>query len=428
MRRSVILTRVLSSLVAINGALVLLGWVTQNEWLIKFLPGFAPMVINTAVCFILIGIATYSLTFRQFIFNRTFAIVSLLLVSVLAGLTLCEYLLNINLGIDFKLPPDTMGSPNPYAGRMSVLTSLNFFISSLSLLALTFNKPDKKWLGQYAILLSMLIALLGLTSNIIGAKHYYSHITTMALHTTVGFLVLGVAYFGLQSSEGIVALLFSKSLGGKLTRRILIPLLVLYPILSLIRLWGEKAGFYNAAGGTAFMMVTGLGLFIIITFTAAQTVARLDREKEQYKKFFELSSEMLLISDSDGLLWLASNSFSKNLGYTAGEVMNRNYLSFIHEADLEAVRTRFHRLASGETINAFPLRLITKTGATKHFLWSVTSEAETGNLFIAGYDVTEIKEAEQVRALAEKLSVQNKQLASFAHNCFAQLTVTSGLP
>jgi PAS domain S-box-containing protein len=178
---------------------------------------------------------------------------------------------------------------------------------------------------------------------------------------------------------------------------------------------GEKAGFYNTEGGTVFMMISSLALFTTIILTTAQTINRLDLEKDQYKKFFELSSEMLVIADPDGFIKLASGSFMKVLGYTESETLNNPMISFIYPNDVSIMKTELERLSKGTPLTSFQVRLKTKNGAIRHFLWSCTPDTKTGDLYAAGYDITEIKEAQQVRALAERLSQQNKQLASFAH-------------
>jgi PAS domain S-box-containing protein len=414
MSKSVTLARVCALAVASMGGLVLLGWTIQNNTLIHLVTGLAPMVVNTATSFLFTGLAFFLITYPDQKLLRNIAVGMLMLVSILALLTLLEYTFQINLGIDIAPIKNTAG-PNPYLGRMSVLTSLNFFIVSKCLLADALGWKDKKWVAQYIMLLALFVALLALASILFGAVHYYSDLTTMALHTTLGFLVLCIGYFAFHAKEGIGALILSKSLAGLLIRSILIPLGIIYPILSFVRLSGEKAGFYNAEGGTVFMMVAGLGLFTIIALIAAQMVSRLDREKEQYKKFFELSSEMLVIAGTDGYIKLTSSAFTKILGYSEEEVSVSTFFAFIHPDDHSKAEVELVKLGSGVSISAFPLRLKTKTGLVKHFLWSVTPDKTTGDLFAAGYDITEIKEAEQVRALAEKLSTQNKQLADFAH-------------
>ncbi len=63
----------------------------------------------------------------------------------------------------------------------------------------------------------------------------------------------------------------------------------------------------------------------------------------------------------------------------------------------------------------FQAQMRTKNGDIRHFLWSYSGDQQTGDLYAAGYDITEIKEAQQVRDLAKKLGHQNEQLANFAH-------------
>lgn len=413
MNKSIIIARLISLSVAAMGGVVIVGWFIESDTLIRLAASFAPMVINTAISFLILGLTLFQLTYNTAKF-RPLSIFFLVVVSVLSLLTLLEYFCQSSFGIDLVIGNDSTG-PNPYAGRMSVLSSVDFLIVSLCLLVDAIGLKDRKWIAQYFMLFALFVALLALASIFFGVVHFYSHLTTMALHTAIGFILLCIGYFSFHSKQGIAKLILSKSLAGLLIRSILIPLAIIYPILAFIRLSGEKAGFYNAEGGTVFMMVGGLGLFTLIAIVSAQMVSRLDQEKEQYKKFFELSSEMLVILDTKGHVKLTSDAFTKILGYSLSEISSTNVLSYIHPDDHSSVNLELNKLSQGIPVSAFQLRLRSKTGIIKHFVWSVTPDKKTGDLFAAGYDITAIKEAEQVRALAEKLSIQNKQLASFAH-------------
>jgi PAS domain S-box-containing protein len=414
MHKSIIFIRVVAALVGVNGLSVLTGWAIGNYTLVRLLPTLSPMVPNTALCFFLISVWYFITTLQHTPALKIFRIVSASIVFLIGLLSALEYIFWFDIGIDQMLFDDVL-SGDFLAGRMSLLAALCFTLTAGTALADTFGWDSKKVISQYTILITFFLSLFSITGTFFGAVHLYSYITAMAIHTALSFMLLTTAYLALHHKTGWASLFIADNLAGILLRNILIPLVVLYPILAFVRLQGEQAGFYNSEGGTTFMVVSTLSVVTIIVIFAAQTINKLDREKDQYKKFFELSSEMLVIAGTDGYIKLTSGAFTKILGYSPEEISATRFFSFIHPDDHATAELALEKLSKGVSVSAFQLRLKGKTGIVKHFIWSVTPDKKTGDLFAAGYDITEIKEAEQVRALAEKLSIQNKQLASFAH-------------
>jgi PAS domain S-box-containing protein len=414
MSKAVLLARISAALLIITGSTVLVGWEIDHAILVRLSPGLAPMMPNTAVGFIVYGLALFLLSLKGTTLIRRLIVIIGVFISLLGLITALEYVFNFSIGIDELLYID-YENPQYYPGRMSMLTAISFFLAGVCLLLESSGSINWKSSQQYLMLAVLLVAFFSLTGIIFGAAHFISHITTMALHTTLGFILLAVSRLCLNSRDGWVAIFSSHNLAGLLMRRTLIPLFILYPIVAFVRVLGEDAGYYNTAGGTVFMMVTSLALFIVIIILTAQTVNKLDREKDQYKKFFELSSELLVIANTDGFIKKASSSFTKALHYSESEILSTPLLKFVDPADVTTVEEELAKLAKGIPLVAFQVRLKTKKGETRDFIWSCTPDASTGELFAAGYDITELKEARQVRAMAEKLNVQNKQLASFAH-------------
>ncbi len=180
----------------------------------------------------------------------------------------------------------------------------------------------------------------------------------------------------------------------------MIPVAILYPVVVFLSVLGEKEGLYNTEGGTVFMMVSTLALFTVVVLITAQMISRRDDEKEQFKKFFALSSEVLMIASTDGSIKLVSNAFTKVLGYSSQEGVNHSFYHFIHPEDVGSAKERFDQLRIDSRPGSFQIQMKNKDGNARHFLWSYTGDQKTGHLYAAGYDITEIKEAQQVRALA----------------------------
>src|ERR1041384_2328300 len=84
-------SRTMSLIVVALGCASLAGWALNINAMKTVFPGFPPMVPNTAVGFVLIGIAVWLQTADALpSVVRVFAISCATFVSFLAGLTLCE--------------------------------------------------------------------------------------------------------------------------------------------------------------------------------------------------------------------------------------------------------------------------------------------------------------------------------------------------
>ena len=104
------------------GCFVLLGWIFNVDTMKTLLPELASMKVNTAISFTLLG---FGLLFvRQ---NPALTQILALVILILSLLSLSQYILGWNLGIDELFIKDTANlSPTP--GRMSFITGLLFFV------------------------------------------------------------------------------------------------------------------------------------------------------------------------------------------------------------------------------------------------------------------------------------------------------------
>lgn len=192
------LPRVSAVAVAALGLVVVFGWHTGNAGLIQILPHFVPMQYNTALCFILSGSA-----FLLCLAGRSGAGRAVAALPLLTGiLTLMEYLLSTDLGIDqlFMQHYITVQTSSP--GRMAPNTALCFILSSVILLVMPAASPHRPSSLAIGVLGSSMlglatIALLGYIFQIQPA-YAWGKFTTMAVHTSIGFIVLST---GLIANE-----------------------------------------------------------------------------------------------------------------------------------------------------------------------------------------------------------------------------------
>ncbi len=414
MHKTITMIRGVAVALCFVAVVVLVGWQLNIPALKSILSrDMVPMVANSAICFLFAGIIFFLSTLRKSRVSEMVIRFLSTLIMLLGALTVIEYITDINFGIDQFLFSQPAYAGNP--GRMSILSALNFFIIGTCFLLDRLDWGYKKFIGQYAMLLVFFITLYPFAGTIFGAIHFGSLNTTMAISTALCFMLVTTIYFVSHSNKGWASSLFADNVAGVLIRRILIPVALIYPVFAFLSVQGQKAGLYNTEGGSVFMMVSSLALFTTIVLITAQTISRLDHEKDQFKKFFDLSSEILMIADMDGSIKLVSKAFTKVLGYSNQEGVNNSFFHFVHPEDIQVVKSHFDQLQKDTVPGTFQIQMKSKAGNSRHFLWSYAADKKTNSLYAAGYDITEIKEAQQVRELAKRLSHQNEQLAGFAH-------------
>lgn len=187
------LTLTLSVIPTLLSITVIYGWYTKNTILIQVNPSFVPMQFNTAIGFLATGLSLIFLVLKA----RKLALISSGLLILLGGLTLSEYLFSINLGIDELFMSHYITTETSSPGRMAPNTALCFFLSGLVIIY--FNKIKHKGSIYFSATLSSLIISLGtvaLLGRILNLKDAYawSGLTSMAIHTSIGFIISGFAY------------------------------------------------------------------------------------------------------------------------------------------------------------------------------------------------------------------------------------------
>lgn len=170
----------------------MMGWYTHNLILIQINPAFAPMQYNTAMGFLLAGIALLALLAS---FRSIAGIIGA--GTILIGvLTLLEYALGIDLFIDqmFMQHYIEVATSNP--GRMAPNTALCFVLTGLAL-SLSGLKPDYAltpiWVSTFGAII-IALGTVALTGYLTGMETAYGwgQLTKMAIHTSGGFLLLGI--------------------------------------------------------------------------------------------------------------------------------------------------------------------------------------------------------------------------------------------
>lgn len=221
-----------------TASLVLIGWIGNIDFLKSILPGSISMKVNTAVCFLLLGIALV----LHYYHKGRYLILGIAILVILTGLvTLSEYFIGKNLGIDELLWKEGKGTVDTlFPGRISAPAALHFLLIGVILIIMPY--PRMHMFIYFALLVVVLISGLAFLSFIFGISYLNSLplLTKLALPTTIAFLILCLGIYYSNTLKPL-RLSFQK----KLTAAFLLIILILAIIFYIYGKNNEQ--FFNTA-------------------------------------------------------------------------------------------------------------------------------------------------------------------------------------
>jgi PAS domain S-box-containing protein len=182
-----------SLLLLMTAFVVLIGWHAHIRAAIQIFAGLIPMQYNTALCFLGLGSAGIGLFTRRKLPLFCGAVFAM----SMGAAVIVEYATGSSLGIDtfFFYPWERTLSADP--GRMAVTTAISFFLVGISLVFHVVRPRSFHVLGIVnAVPLSMaLTSLIGYAFQITYVLPFHLG-SQMALQTSAGFFVFGIAVMG----------------------------------------------------------------------------------------------------------------------------------------------------------------------------------------------------------------------------------------
>jgi signal transduction histidine kinase len=264
---------------------VLVGWWLDNPILKGVFPGLITMKINTAICFLLAGLSyccaySHDNTSKFKWIGRAFAITFM----VIAGLSLVEYLFQLDFGIDnFFIREVQLSSSHTQPRLMAPTTAVYFLLIGVSILLFRTDNSRLWWYCQILLILVNMGAFFVLFAYLFDTSSLYGLLPDRpgaALHTSITFIILTVGILLGRPTEGIVTVLTNNTLGGGVGR-CLLPLTIITPItLGLLRAIGEHFNFYDPFYGMAIAAFINTIVFSVMILWNAIMLRRIDLERK----------------------------------------------------------------------------------------------------------------------------------------------------
>jgi len=121
--------------------------------------------------------------------------------------------------------------------------------------------------------------------------------------------------------------------------------------------------------------------------------------EHSYKRFFNLSKDLLCVASLEGYFLEVNDSFSRVLGYSRAALLQFPFTSLVHPDDLKKTIEEIELLGDGRTSINFENRYITESGEYVVLSWTAAVDPDTTHIIASARDVTEY--ANQARKLAQ---------------------------
>ncbi|MBI5684193.1 MAG: PAS domain S-box protein [Verrucomicrobia bacterium] len=345
---------VAGALVAAVGLSVLAGWLFGVDALKSVLPGLPTMKTNTALCFLLAGVALVLCSRRREEAGTSSkrdasassrrrlqaGMAAALVVLLVAGLTLAEYITGANFGMDELLFRDTRDRHTIFPGRMVQATALGFLLSGASLLLLTArSRPARRVQQALAVCVAVIgtVAILGYTYNV-QQFYRFAGYSSMALHTAGSLLALAVGLI-FARPDGLARVLATPGPAAQVARRML-PVALLAPAgLGWLADRGLELGLYGEGMDIAALALAMMVSLAALVWWTARALGRADtarRETETHLRnqadLMDHASEALIVREMDGVIRSWNRGAEALYGWTAAEAAGQRIFALLRTA------------------------------------------------------------------------------------------------
>ncbi|MBS1526246.1 MAG: PAS domain S-box protein [Bacteroidetes bacterium] len=347
---------------------VMVGWVCNITVLKQVVPGFVPMVFNTALCFILFGAALLVTQYSKTSFGRA-VFLSLSLAGTLIGLlTLLEFLFGFNAGIDQLFVKDNqqISADHLYSGRMAYNAAICFTLLGAGFLLLALRKRLSDLIAQALFLVVCILTAIALIGYLYGVSLFNTllYVSSMAPHTAILFFLLAVGASLLNPQLGMASLFTGKQIGNKMARRLFGLIVVTAVVFGTVRLQTQHYGFFTNEIDVSLLVVCFLLVSLAIIWSTANWLNAIELKRaqaeeqvklmnaelekrvdertrevheseEKYHSLIEQASDAIYVLDTNMNFTDVNASMCTMMGYSREELLSMNVEDIIDPEELK---------------------------------------------------------------------------------------------
>jgi signal transduction histidine kinase len=284
-QRCLAISRILCAIALVLPAWIVVGKIFDIPVLTHRLSALPAMRPNTAVGLTLTALSilfTPSGSSRPL---RRSTIASLLAFAVLLlGLvTMSEYIVRRDWGVDQLLINVAQTANEPFPGRPSLQTSVNFALLGAVLLSMNLGHGPPL-LGQTGAILVGGNSIAVVTAYLFGSTELefakLGEASGIVVETAIAFALLVAALLCRRPTEGMMTLVTSDTLSGLMARRVLLAGIVAPPLVGALTRLGVALGWYDVQFERALFVLALVTLIVRATWRAARHAERVERQAQ----------------------------------------------------------------------------------------------------------------------------------------------------
>ncbi|MGZ8365573.1 MAG: PAS domain S-box protein [Nitrospira sp.] len=266
-------------------SLVLIGWSFGIPVLTSVVPGLASMKVTTAFGFLCAATSVFMLnaTRSENRFSRLPAQI-LTVPAAAAGLLGLGTLVGYEVGVEVQITHPAWMAPS---------TAASFVLLALAIFTFQSEKKAVQRFSESTVLLMVGISGLALVGYLYKAQSLYSFkpYGSMAVHTALSFVLIGVALLCVRPDRGVMAIVLSKEAGGLMLRRMIPLTLGMVIITGWVRFVGETMGWFDRSFSLMAAIGLSMGGFCIVLWIVARALNRAARERDDSRIRLQLAKE-----------------------------------------------------------------------------------------------------------------------------------------
>lgn len=433
-------------IIAVTGALLSIaigltatvGWALGLPVLTQFFATRSAMQPITAICAILTGTGILSVAAIKA--ARPFAVLISISIMATAVLTLAQYALAVDLGLDhllFNARVNEQIVPYPYPGRMAAPTAAAFgLVAAALLLSQTRDRPTGLLMSACAtaVLLLVIISFLSyfyMVAPLTGILGF----TQVSIPTASALGGLSIGVLALRPDDGWVRLLIGHSVGATAARWLL-PVVVIVPVtVAALALRGSEIGLYPVEFRLAFITGVTIVLLAALALWGAwqldrhvairRTAEALQESEATLRAFFETEGLFASIIEQDGenLRYLAANpALSELIGRT--DLAGGSMVDVQSRSEADLMLERLEQIQSTGMSVSFEQALETGAG-TRWFAVTISpitnGPSNLPRYATAAFEITMRKRAEEQQELLKgELSHRLKNVLTVVQSVASQ--------
>jgi PAS domain S-box-containing protein len=127
----------------------------------------------------------------------------------------------------------------------------------------------------------------------------------------------------------------------------------------------------------------------------ATYIQKVNQAQAELDSFFDLSFDLLCITDFSGYLHRVNPAFENTLGYTHEEILSRPFFDYIHPEERAVTIAEFLKLFTSAEVRTYVNRCRCKDGSYKWLEWILVPVPARPLGYAIGRDITKRKQAEE---------------------------------